>query len=227
MSPDTGISAVDWFSVWRDAITKPNESTYLNIANSSQAKSTTAFLWIFAASLLQGFIVLVVQSAYMTQMFQQFGVDPQVNGSLASRLVTVICGAPIFGVISVVSFAIFVGVTQFVAKMFGGTATFDQLAYTLAAITAPFSLVSSVLTLLGAIPFIGMCFGIVSLLASFYILYLEALAIKSVNKFGWGQAVGTLALPLILICCCFAVGVIGLMRTLGPAINDTFNSIQY
>jgi hypothetical protein len=96
----------------------------------------------------------------------------------------------------------------------------------MAAILTPFSLISGVLTLLSAIPYVGACFGIVSLVAGLYVLVLEIMAVKGVNQFGWGQAIVSLLLPAFVLVCCLAVGVIGLMRALGPAISDTFNSIQ-
>jgi hypothetical protein len=110
--------------------------------------------------------------------------------------------------------------------MFGGKGTFDQLAYTLAAISTPFALISGVLTLLSAIPFVGLCFTVVSLVAGLYVLVLEVMAVKGVNQFGWGQAAGSLLLPFILLCCCLSVGVIGVLRVLGPRITDTFNQIN-
>jgi hypothetical protein len=227
VSPEpVGISG--WFNVWMDALTKPNEQTYARIAGSGNAKSTTAFLWIFVASLVQFFLASLVQGAAMRQLMQQYdlGGGQFGGGGLVSQLVTAICGAPVAAVISVIFFAAFVGVIQFIARMFGGQGTFDQLAYVLAAITAPFSLITGVLTLLSAIPFVGLCFSIVIVLAGFYILYLEVMAVKVVNQFGWGQAAGTLLLPFIVICCCLSVGVIGIMRALGPVIGDTFSSIN-
>jgi len=141
-------------------------------------------------------------------------------------LITAICGAPVGAVISTVVFAIFVGVVQLVAKMFGGQGTFDQLAYTIAAIVTPFYLVSGLLALLGAIPYVGLCFALVALLAGLYVLALEVMAVKGVNQFGWGQAAGSVFLPVLVVVCCFAVGAIGLVSMAGPRISDIFNSIN-
>jgi hypothetical protein len=141
-------------------------------------------------------------------------------------LVAVICGAPIAAIISVVGFAIFVGVVQLIAKMFGGLGTFDQLAYATAAIVTPFSLINSIFTLLAAIPYVGLCFGFVSLIAVVYVIALEVMAVKGVNQFGWGPAIGSYFLPFLVLACCVSLGVIGILRALGPGINEIFNSIQ-
>lgn len=214
------------FQTWMNALTKPNEQTFAEIAASPNAKASTAFLWVFVGSLVSFFLASLVQGALMSRYLQQSGLGGQVKSGIGASLVSIVCGAPIAAAIGVVFFAILVGVVQFLAKAFGGRGTFDQLAYTLAAITVPFSLISGVLTLLSAIPFVGLCFTIVSFLAGIYVLVLEVMAVKGVNQFGWGQAVGSLLLPFVVLCCCLSVGVIGILRVLGPKINDVFNQIN-
>ena len=225
LPPPAGVSA--WLSTWREAITRPSDETFARIASSPQAKSTTALLWIFLGSLVNIFLTSLVQGAVFRQMLQNsdLGVD-QFGGGPGVTLITAICGAPVGAVISTVVFAIFVGVVQLVAKMFGGQGTFDQLAYTIAAIVTPFYLVSGLLALLGAIPYVGLCFALVALLAGLYVLALEVMAVKGVNQFGWGQAAASLLLPFLVVVCCFAVGAIGLVSMAGPRISDIFNSIQ-
>jgi len=222
-SPEpTGIAG--WFSVWMQAVTKPNEQTYAVLAASATGKTSTALLWAFIGSLINFFFVSLVQGAMMRQVFQQFGMDANPR-SFGASLVSAICGAPIAAVISVVFFAAFTGIVQWIAKMFGGKGTFEQLLYVFAAITVPFTLVSSIFALLGAIPYIGACFGILSFGLSIYFLVLEVMAVKGVNGFGWGQAAGSLLLPGFVIFCCVAIVVGGMVAALGPAINDIFNNI--
>jgi hypothetical protein len=137
-----------------------------------------------------------------------------------------ICGAPVGAIIQVVLFAIVIGIVQLLARMFGGRGTFDQLSYAIAAIVAPFYLISSALTLLSAIPFVGLCFAGVGLLAALYVLVLEVMAVKGVNQFGWGQAIASMLLPVVAIACCFAVVLFGIFQALGPQLNDIFNTIM-
>jgi hypothetical protein len=63
----------------------------------------------------------------------------------------------------------------------------------MAAYTAPISLAAAVLAL---IPFLGACVGAI---LGFYSLGLNALAIKSVNRFGWGNAILSMIVPLIFL----------------------------
>lgn len=216
-----------WFSVWMKVITKPNEQTFVDLANSSNAKATTAYLWVFIGSLVSFFFASLVQGAMMANVLQSAGVESDaISTGLGGGFLTALCGAPIGAVISVVMFAVVTAIVQWIAKMFGGRGTFDQLAYALAAIYTPFSLVGGLLTLLAAIPFVGLCFSILSLLLSLYLLVLQVMAVKSVNQFGWGQAAGSLLLPVVVIFCCVAVVVAGMMSLLAPAISETFSEIN-
>lgn len=224
LPPPSGVS--EWVSVWRDALTRPSDLTFARIAQSPRAKSTTAFLWIFLGSLVQWFLISLVQGRIMRQMMQ----NPEFGGNTFPRavgggLIASICGAPIGALVSVVAFAIVIGIVQLIAKMFGGRGTFDQLAYAIAAIVAPFYLISGVLGLLSAIPFAGFCFGILGFFAGLYVLVLEIMAVKGVNQFGWGQAIASMLLPVIAIACCISIVFVGIFRALGPSLQNIFNSI--
>jgi hypothetical protein len=223
LPPPSGVS--EWFSVWRDAITKPSEQTFSRIALSPNAKLTTAFLWIFLGSLVSSFFASLVQIPLMNRMMQNTDFGAQGFPQGAGGVLTAICGAPIAALISVVLFALITGIVQLIAKMFGGRGTFDQLAYALAAILTPFYLVSSLVTLLGAIPFVGACFGIIGLIAGIYALVLEVMAVKGVNQFGWGPAIASLLLPVFAFVCCIAVGAAVILQAVGPSILEEWNSI--
>jgi hypothetical protein len=224
LPPPSG--AAEWVSVWRDALTRPSEQTFARIALSPNAKLTTALLWVFLGSLVNFLLASLVQGRLMSQMMQNSDFGGQAFPAAGGGLMTSICGAPIAAIISVVLFAAVTGVVQLLAKMFGGRGTYDQLAYAIAAIVTPFYFVSGLLTLLSAIPFAGWCFGIIGLLAAIYVLVLEVMAVKGVNQFGWGQAIGSLLLPVVALACCISVVVAGLLSVLAPQFMDTINSIM-
>ena len=215
-----------FFQVWMNAITKPNEATYAQMASSPNAKATPAFLWIFLVSLVQSFVLYLVQGSVFRRMLEQQGVSNQLpNQGFGGTLIGLICGAPISAVISVVAFAVATALIQWIAKMFGGRGTFDQLAYIFGAIAAPAALVTTVLTLLTGIPFVGACFGIISFLVAIYVLVLEIMATKAVNGFGWGQAAGSVLIPgavLLLLCCCLAFGIATLV---GASVGNVFSQL--
>lgn len=223
LPPPSGVS--EWFSVWRDAITKPSDQTYARISQSPNAKLTTALLWVFLGSLVNTLLGSLVQGAVFRQMMQNsdFGRNG-FPGMAGGGFVGVICGAPIAAVISVVLFAAVVGVIQLIAKMFGGRGAFDQLAYAIAAIFTPVSLINSVFTLLAAIPFVVYCAGLISLLLFIYAVVLQVMAVKGVHQFGWGQAAASLLLPFLVLCCCLSVGAFAIARAISTQMPDIFNS---
>ena len=61
------------FQVWMNALTKPSEQTFAEMAASPQAKATTGLLWVFLGSLANFFLTSLVQGTVMRQMMQQYG----------------------------------------------------------------------------------------------------------------------------------------------------------
>jgi hypothetical protein len=224
LPPPSGVS--EWISVWRDALTKPSDQTFARIAQSPNAKLTTALLWVFIGSLVNALLGSLVQGPIVRQFMQNAGISGSELPGMAGRgLVAVICGAPIGAVISVVFFVAVVGVVQLIAKMFGGRGTFDQLAYAIAAIATPFTLINSLFTLLAAIPYVVYCAGLVSALFLVYVVVLEVMAVKGVNQFGWGQATASLLLPFLALCCCLSLGAFAIARAISTQFPDIFNSL--
>lgn len=218
MPPPTDAS--NWVSVWRDALTKPNDQTYFSLAQSPNAKLGTALIWVFLGSLVNILFASLVQGALFRQMMRNSDFGQNLPRSGAVGILASVCIGPI---VSVIGFVVFVGIVQLLARMFKGQGTFEQLAYTMAAIVTPFSLINSVFTLLAAIPFVGFCFGLVSLLGALYVVALEVMAVKGVNRFGWGEALGSYFLPGIVLCCCASVGAFAFARALGSQFPNILN----
>ena len=76
------------------------------------------------------------------------------------------------------------------------------------------------------IPFVGILTGLISLALSIYLIVLEVLAVKAVNRLDTGKAVGSVLLPglviALLICCCIVVA----FALMGPVIGNVFDSIN-
>lgn len=220
-----------WFSTWMTAVTKPNEQTYSTMAEHPDAASNSrAFTWIFLAGTASALISNVLSAilrlagfAPSPGMADLFGGNAQRGA--AFEFGVVICSAPIAGAISVLFFAIGTGIVQWVATLFKGTGRFSQLAYTLAAITVPYTVVASVLAPFSAIPWVGVCTGLISLGLAIYVIVLEVMAVKGVNKFGWGEAAGSVLLPFFVFLCCAIVAAF-VLAGMGVAISETFNSIN-
>lgn len=229
--------AAGWLPVWIKAVTKPTEQTFVDITSHPDASSKTAYIWVFIAgtvsAIIQAFGTAIRAAVGAGSQLQQIpGLEQYLpettggGGGVGIALVSGLCASPVAGLLSIVFFALFVAIIQWVAKLFGGAGSYEKLLYAFAAITVPFTLVSSLFVLLGAIPFVGICTGILSLGLSIYSIVLQVTAVKAVNRFGWGQAAGSVFLPgLVLIFVCACIVGISLML-LGPMIGDAFNNIN-
>lgn len=218
---------------WIAAFTKPNESTFAEIAAQPGASTGKAFLWVFVASLLTSFASLISRSVGFGNMgdLQRF-LPPEIARDIPMNVPswfgfgTVICGTPVAALLAVIGFAIGAALIQWVAKLFGGTGSFDKLAYTFSAIMVPYSVVVAVLTLIGMIPIVGYLTGLVSFGLLFYMLVLEVQAVKAVNGLDTGKAVGAVLIPgfaiFFFICCCVIVA----LAAMGPVIENVFNQIS-
>ena len=226
---DPKMSLVD---TWIAAFTKPNEGTFARIVAQPGASASKAFLWVFVASLITSFASAIAQSANFGSgmvLLRQY-LPPEIarelplSGAPSFGIGTVICGAPIGAVLAVLFFAIGVALIQWVAKLFGGTGSFDKLAYAFSAINVPYSVILAVLTLIGIIPFVGILTGLISLALFVYAIVLGVLAVKAVNGLDTGKAVGAVLLPVLaiflLVCCCIVLGVAALV----PVFRSTSGS---
>jgi Yip1 domain len=229
-APMMSAGSTSIFQTWINALTKPNEQTYSEIAASPNAKATTAFIWIFVCVLVESFFGILVRGTIgnsLRPLLEKYGYSGNLpDGGVGSLVFRVICGAPLVAVITVVILVIFIAIVQWIAKMFGGHGTFDQLAYVFGAILAPYFLISTVLVLLSAIPLVGLCFSIISLLLFIYIIVLEIMAVKGVHQVGWGGAAGAVLIPfaaVFLFCCCiFAI----IFSVAGATIGNVFSTIN-
>lgn len=208
--------------IWGKALTKPSEQTFVELASSPNATATTAYVWVFVGFLIQYFLISLVQSSLIGTYMNQAGLGTGFGTrSIASILIFAVCGAPIMAALSTLFFAIGVFIVQWIAKMFGGRGNSDQLAYAMAAIVAPFSIVAGILSLFAAVPYVGLCFSAILSIAGIYIFVLEAMAVKAVNQISWGAAIGSLLIPGLVIgfvCACL-IGIS--MAALVPILQET------
>lgn len=235
--PSQAPGPAGWFAVWMKAVTKPNEQTFVDITEHPDMSAKTAYIWVFIAgtisAIIQAFATTIRLATGVGSPLQNIpGLEqylPQSTGSGAGfgiSLIGGICASPVAGLLSIVFFALFVAIIQWIAKLFGGTGTYEKLLYAFAAITVPVSIVSSLFVLLSAIPYVGICTGILSFGLSIYTLVLNVMAVKAVNRLGWGQAAGSVFIPgcvVFIVCACVVAG--GAML-LVPVMRNTINGIN-
>lgn len=72
-------------NIWRKALTQTSEQTFVEIASSPNARATTAYLWVFVASLIQIFLTALVQSQLYGNLAEQYGLGADVLGGSERR----------------------------------------------------------------------------------------------------------------------------------------------
>ncbi|MBK9779247.1 MAG: YIP1 family protein [Anaerolineales bacterium] len=209
-----------WVQTWIMAVTKPNEQTFIEISESPDAKVQTALIWAVIAGLISGIMLGI---GFAIQSLIQGGGSSNDMGTIA----LLICGMPIaMAIINPIGLSFSTALFQWVAKLFGGVGSFEKLIYPLSAITLPITIVSGIFSLLSSIPIVGVCISFFSFAISIYATALNIMAVKAVNRFDWGKAIGSVLIPAFAIgIFCGCVVFIGLM-ILGPAIANTFNQIN-
>ncbi len=182
-----------WIEAWFEALFQPSVNTFGGFARDPKATSTRAYTWIFTSALVGALILILIQLMLLGSV------------DIVAPIVAVI--------ISVVAFAVSTGITYIIARALGGTGTYAQHAFAIAAYVAPLALISTVVSL---IP----CYGLPNYLLVVYGIVLHVIAIKAVHQFGWGKAIVPLS-PFILI----AIGVIAFLLLIGPVVGEVYSDI--
>jgi MFS family permease len=201
--------ALSWREVWIQALTRPSVATYQSLIQAPQASPKRAYGWI-ALSALITFLI----SAMGTLLWGTLG-EAEGMGGVSS----ILCGLPVAAVLAVLGVAIMAGVSNLIARLFGGAGTYSALVYAFAAYLTPLSLISGVLSL---VPILGV---FLAPLPGLYGLVLNVIAVKAVHKFSWWKAVVSSVAVLLGIVVIVAVIVIMLLILLGPAIQGVFETI--
>ncbi len=215
------------FQTWMNVLTKPGEATFEAERHQPQANLTTAMIWIVIAA-----VVLAIGNAISTligsligggastmqMLLSQADLPPEVAAQLsasaatgAGGIVGAFCGALI---LAPIFFLIGSGIYFLVAKLFGGTGTFEEQTYLLAAVAAPITIVSGVV---GIVPFLGGC---VSFLLAIYQLVLSYFAIKVSHGLTSGKAVAVVLIPVLIFFLCICLAAVSFAGLMGAAINN-------
>jgi hypothetical protein len=214
------------FQTWLDVLSKPEESTFRE--QHEKADLGTAFIWIgvatVVATVLQVFSAVMFSligfgnNQMMQQMLQNADLPPEVAAQFAATgdsgvlaVATMACFGTLIGV--PLGFLFSTGIYFLVAKLLGGTGSFEAQTYLLAAIVAPMTIITS---FLGFIPFLGGCLSFVLVI---YQLVLFYFAIKVAHNFDSTKTVMVILIPVIVVflCICAFGASIGFLVTMAGA----------
>lgn len=116
------------------------------------------------------------------------------------------------------------GLNYLGARIFGGDGSFVTQTYLQSLAAVPIGVVTSVLSVLSSIPYLGCIFGLASLVVGVYSIVLSVRAIKVAHHLTTGRAVAAIFAPAVflIIISCVVIVILALM---GPAIGNIFEDI--
>lgn len=193
-----------WYEVWMEVVTHPSKDSFRRILSDPTAGAARAFMWVGVIGLIFGILQAVVT--------QVTGVSPAGGMGLATSMACLAIGVPIF---SVIGLAIGAGILRFIAGLLGGTGNFNDLTFSLGAVSAPISIVSSLISLIvnvvsggtggtdlaagGSGSILALCLAPISLGIAVYAIVLQVMAVSVVEKLTTGKAVLTVLIPVIVL----------------------------
>lgn len=202
-------AAMGWSQAWITAATQPNLASYEALADDPSASVRKAFAWVFVSGLMAYGLALVLQLALFPGNLGSLDQSSNLDLSMtAMATILLLCLVPFAAVMAPLALMLLAAIQQFVAGALGGQGSFSRLYYVMGAYTAPMTLVT---TVLAVIPLLGACLGA---LLGIYNLFLNALALKAVNRFGWGSAILAMIVPVILAILIAIILVFGLVYPL-------------
>lgn len=210
---------------WTNAVTKPDEQTYIDIAAQAGENPNKAYLWIFVSGLIGMLLSTIIQTllAAIGLGAQGAGAASAMGGLLASLL----CFAPFGAALSVLGFALDVALIQFAAsRFFSGGSNYKTLVYPMAAILAPLGILGALLSPFSTVPILGILTGLLGVAVLLYSIFLQVTAVKGLNQFGWGQAIGSVLIPFVALVVVVACLVAGFLVLLAPVLRNIASGLS-
>jgi hypothetical protein len=196
-----------WQEVWTMVLTKPGVDTFKKILNDPQATAERAYKWIFWTGTV-GMLISTIIAIFQLSSVRGARVD------IGAALPSLGCGMLIVGIVCVVFFAIGNAITQFIARMLGGEGEYGDFQYVAGAYSAPLIMVNIAVSAFTS-PSSSLGFlAIINLALTLYQFALQVMAVKAVNNFGWGKALVTVLIPVVIIVVIFLAVAPSLMSSL-------------
>jgi len=203
-----------WREVWLSALARPSAATYAGLVNRPNVTLARAYLWVLVSALAGTFLSVLLQWAF-APVVRAVLPDSAPSGFGPATLV---CAPAAAAVLTVMGLTLGAGYSHLIARALGGTGTFTQLAYAVAAYVAPLGFVLSVVS---ALPLL-VC---LTLPLALYGLALNVIAIKGTHQLSWGRAIASSGVILGLGLFILGLLIIVILALTGPAIGNVFSNI--
>ena len=196
----------EWYQLWLLVLIAPVEDTYRELLSDPEARPTRGYLWVYIAGVV-GIVINVLALVFRAETIlatlaaslPEFGEAQRLFGYV---LIGLIVSSPVLALFAPLGVILSAAIYQMVAKLLIGEGTFSEMVYALCAIAAPMSILSAIFSF--PVPI----FPLFGFLVGLYGIFLNIVAVKTVNRLPWGQAILTvLAIPVLIgiASCCLIV----------------------
>jgi len=202
-----------WYEIWWAVLRHPRKETFRSILQGPNATYSRGLIWIAVVTLITA-VVIGLASLPLIRTLPGYSSDFNMNSSIFIVILGLeIVLAPLF---AVAGMALMAAIYHGIARLFGGMGQWGQMVFCLAAVSAPFALLSAAINLV-TLPFtawfpsdygslVSCCVGPFALALGIYALVLQVIAIDAVENIGTWKSVATFFIPAIImivltICC--------------------------
>jgi hypothetical protein len=177
---------------WRRVLLQPGEEPFLQEKTNPNANLATAIIWMVIAGVIAG-IFGFLQAQIFGSGLEALG-DSGLPPEMATQLESLAGGLGLWSIVfTPLSFVISVVILHTVAKALGGVGEMGVMAYLLALVNAPLTIISATLAF---IPLLGPC---VALLLGIYGFVLNYFGIKVNYGLTSGKAIAVVVVYLVVI----------------------------
>ncbi len=177
-----------WYKAWWNAVTKPSVSEYERMAANPKVDPKYALLWIFLVTTIS----LIVFEWAEYSLYPVLGIRLSERNAFLRpagvRWFIILAGYPLAGVGAFLGIWLLTSLSNGLAFLLDGKGEIDPLLYLVSAYTAPMMIVIGVFRFFAILPYIGLILLLINVGLSFYMGYLNVIAIKAVHRLNWGKA---------------------------------------
>jgi len=219
-----------WYQIWWAILRHPGKETFRSILEEPNTSYSRGFIWIAVVTLITA-VVIGLASLPLMRTLPRDSANPYLN----SGIFVVCLGAEVIlaPFLAIAGMALGAAIYHGIARLFGGMGQWGQLVFCLAAITAPFSLLSAAINLV-TLPFtawfpsvfgslVSCIVAPIALALGIYALVLQVIAIDAVENIGTGKSVATILIPVIIV---IVLTVCCTLTLLVPLVSSTLPNLR-
>jgi hypothetical protein len=224
LPPATTING-KWYEVWLDVWMHPGEEAFRGILKEQNHSATRGFIWVAVTSLILAVASIIGYVPVFRSITSQFGNLPNMDLFTGSIVTYGICSIILTPIWAIIALAITSGIFHLISRLFGGSGSYSDVVFCLAAVTAPAYIISGIISipsfLLLNLPAIGwlvaIFFSILAVIVAVYVIVMNVNAVRGAEQIGTWQAILTIFLPVIVIgvlsFCCVALTIPATFRS--------------